>query len=163
MTKFRNLVLAGTFAAGTAFAATAGQAADIVDTAASVDTFSTLVAAVQAAGMVDQLKGEGPFTVLAPTNEAFAALPPGTLDELLLPENRRALADILKLHVIGGVTITSDDVNGRIGQAMTLAYQEIEFDGISDGVVFFEGARAIETDIMADNGVIHVIDAVILP
>jgi uncharacterized surface protein with fasciclin (FAS1) repeats len=130
----------------------------IVEVAAANEDFSTLVAAVEAAGLVETLSGEGPFTVFAPTNEAFAALPEGVLDALLLPENKDTLTKILTYHVVAGeVTsdqITDGDVATVEGQSVTLSTAE--------GVTV-NGATVIAADVDASNGVIHVIDAVLIP
>ena len=133
---------------------------DIVDTAISAGSFKTLVAAVQAAGLVETLKGEGPFTVFAPTDEAFAKLPAGTVEELLKPENRAKLQAILTYHVVPG-RLLAEDVVG-LKSARTAQGQEVMIS-LKDGAAMVDDARIVETDIMASNGVIHVIDAVILP
>lgn len=132
---------------------------DIVDTAAGADDFKTLVAAVKAGGLVETLKGKGPFTVFAPTNAAFAKLPEGTVETLLKPENKEKLASILKYHVVPGKVMAKDvkagEVATALGKKATIA--------VSDGKVTIEGAKVTKTDIKCTNGVIHVIDAVILP
>lgn len=132
---------------------------DIVDTAASVDDFKTLVAAVKAAGLVETLKGDGPFTVFAPTNEAFAKLPEGTIESLLKPENKAKLAAILTYHVVPGKVMAKDVKPGEVatanGAKATIA--------VADGKVTIDGATVTKTDIACKNGVIHIIDAVILP
>ena len=132
---------------------------DIVDTAVSAKSFNTLVAAVKAAGLVETLKGEGPFTVFAPTDEAFAKLPEGTLETLLKPENKEKLANILKYHVVAGKVMAKDvkagEVKTVLGEKATIA--------VEDGKVTIDGANVVKTDIATSNGVIHVIDAVILP
>jgi transforming growth factor-beta-induced protein len=137
---------------------------DIVDTAVADGRFTTLVAAVQAAGLVDTLKGEGPFTVFAPTDDAFAALPAGTLDSLLLPENKQQLTDILLYHVVAGKVMAADVV-GLDGQSAETALAgksiSIKIDG--DKVFLNDTVQIIITDIETSNGVIHVIDAVLLP
>jgi uncharacterized surface protein with fasciclin (FAS1) repeats len=134
------------------------MAMDIVDTAVAAGSFTTLVAAVQAAGLVDALKGEGPFTVFAPTDEAFAALPKETLDGLLAdPE---ALAKILTYHVIAGKVMAADVTDGL--SAATLAGPEVTFT-LADGKAMINDATIVATDVAASNGVIHVIDKVILP
>ncbi len=137
-----------------------GMTKDIVDTAASNDTFSTLVAAVQAAGLVDTLKGDGPFTVFAPTNDAFAALPEGTVETLLKPENRDQLVAILTYHVVPGKVKAKDVVN--LSTAETAQGQSVNIQ-VNDGKVMIDNAQVVMTDIETSNGVIHVIDAVILP
>lgn len=133
-------------------------AGTVVDVASSTEGFSTLVAAVGAADLVDTLNSEGPFTVFAPTDDAFAALPPGVLDALLLPENKDTLTEILTYHVVPGAVMAADVTDGDVatveGQTVTLS--------TADGVTI-NGATVIQADVVADNGVIHVIDAVILP
>lgn len=133
---------------------------DIVDVAVSNDNFSTLVAAVQAAGLVETLKGEGPFTVFAPTNDAFAALPAGTVESLLLPENKDQLVKILTYHVVPG-KVTSDQLAGQRLNVATVQGQTVHVDG-TDGVKV-NSSNVIIADVDATNGVIHAIDAVLLP
>ena len=133
---------------------------DIVDTAVSAGTFNTLVTAVQAAELVDTLKSEGPFTVFAPSDEAFAALPEGTVEDLLKPENKDKLTQILTYHVIPG-KVMSADVMGAVTNAVSVQGEELTVDG-RDGVTV-NGATVTQADIETSNGVIHVIDAVILP
>jgi len=138
----------------------APMAKDIVDTAIADGRFTTLVAALKAAGLVDALKAEGPFTVFAPTDDAFAALPAGTLDNLLLPENKQQLADILLYHVVNGKVMAAD-VTG-LSSATTLLGKDIAI--MTDmGNVSINDAKVIITDIVTSNGVIHVIDSVLLP
>ena len=137
-----------------------GHKKDIVDTAASNKQFSTLVAAVKAAGLVDTLKSSGPFTVFAPTNEAFAALPKGTLESLLKPENKTKLAAILKHHVVSGKVLASDVTGKKLSQA-TVNGTKIDIDGTSGVTV--SGAKVVSPDLITTNGVIHVIDKVLLP
>jgi uncharacterized surface protein with fasciclin (FAS1) repeats len=136
------------------------KAADIVDTAVAAGSFKTLVAAVQAAGLVDTLKGPGPFTVFAPTDEAFAKLPKGTLDDLLKPENKQKLAGILTYHVVAGKVMAKDVV--KLKTAKTVQGQSVTIKAGKNGVMV-DGAKVVKTDIETSNGVIHVIDAVILP
>jgi transforming growth factor-beta-induced protein len=134
---------------------------DIVDTAVADGRFTTLVAAVQAAGLAETLKGEGPFTVFAPTDEAFAALPAGTLDSLLLPENKQQLSDILLYHVVSGNVMASDVVG--LTSAPTVLGKDITVK-VQDGKVYLnDNVQVIITDIETSNGVIHVLDAVLLP
>jgi len=140
-------------------AAKAGQK-DIVDTAVGAGSFNTLVAAVQAAGLVDTLKGDGPFTVFAPTDEAFAALPEGTVENLLKPENKDQLVAILTYHVVPG-KVMSSDIAGKKAEVASVEGSEISVDA-TDGVKV-DGAKVVTADIETSNGVIHVIDAVILP
>lgn len=150
-------LLAGTLVLG--FASNIASAADIVDTAVA-GKFNTLVAAVKAAGLVETLKGPGPFTVFAPTDEAFANLPSGTLETLLKPENKTQLRSILLYHVVPG-RVTAEDVV-KLDSAKTVEGQNLVIKAM-DGAVMVDNARVIKTDIAASNGVIHVIDAVLLP
>ena len=138
-----------------------GMKADIVDTAVSNKDFSTLVAALKAADLVDVLKGDGPFTVFAPTNEAFAQLPEGTLDTLLKPENKGLLTTILTYHVVPG-KVMSADLAGKALSAKTVAGAEVSIDA-TGGSVKVDDATVIAADIVTANGVIHVIDHVIQP
>ncbi len=140
-------------------AANAGQK-DIVDTASGAGSFNTLVAAVQAAGLVDTLKGDGPFTVFAPTDEAFAKLPAGTVDNLLKPENKDQLVAILTYHVVPG-KVMSGDIAGKTADVATVQGGNINVDA-TKGVKVNE-ATVVTADVEASNGVIHVIDTVILP
>lgn len=133
---------------------------DIVDTAVADGRFTTLVAAVQAAELVDTLKGEGPFTVFAPTDDAFAALPAGTLDSLLLPENKQALTDILLYHVVSG-TVMAAGVTA-LTSATTVLGKDVTVK-VDMGNVYINDAQVVITDIATSNGVIHVINAVLLP
>ncbi|MGY6569912.1 MAG: fasciclin domain-containing protein [Salinarimonas sp.] len=139
---------------------TAAKADDIVDTAIAAGSFETLVAAVQAAGLVDTLKGEGPFTVFAPTDEAFAALPEGTVESLLEEENRDQLISILTYHVIPG-RVMSSDIAGQTLSVETVQGMELAIDA-TDGVRVGE-AMVVTADVEASNGVIHVIDTVLIP
>jgi uncharacterized surface protein with fasciclin (FAS1) repeats len=136
------------------------QQKDIVDTAVAAGSFKTLAAALKAAGLVDTLKGAGPFTVFAPTDEAFAKLPAGTLDDLLKPENKARLTAILTYHVVPG-RVTAAQVTG-LTEARTVNGQAVKVRA-TGGSVMIDNARVVKTDIGASNGVIHVIDAVILP
>lgn len=133
---------------------------DIVDTAVAAGSFTTLVAAVGAAGLADTLKGEGPFTVFAPTDTAFAALPAGTVDDLVKPENKDKLTAILLLHVLPGA-VRADDVTGKVLDPATVGGATVHVDG-TDGVTV-NGARVVTADITCTNGVIHAIDTVLLP
>ncbi len=133
---------------------------DIVDTAVGAKQFSTLVAAVQAAGLVETLKGEGPFTVFAPTDEAFGKLPEGTVATLLKPENKEKLIAVLTYHVVPGKVMAADVV--KLSKAKTVQGNEVTIT-VADGGVKVDKANVIKTDIVTSNGVIHVIDAVILP
>ena len=133
---------------------------DIVDTAVAAGSFKTLVAAVQAAGLVDTLKGDGPFTVFAPTDAAFAKLPEGLVADLLKPENRQKLQSILTYHVVPGAVKAADVV--KLSGATTVQGEKVEI-AVNDGQVIVDGANVVKTDIHTSNGVIHVIDSVILP
>jgi transforming growth factor-beta-induced protein len=151
-----TLLLAGALA----LAVTQGaRAADIVDTAAAAD-FKTLVAAVKAADLADTLRGPGPFTVFAPTDEAFAKLPAGTLESLLKPENKAKLVSILTYHVVAGKVMSQDAA--KLTTAKTVEGQSIRITTDESGMMVND-AHVIKADIAADNGVIHVIDRVILP
>ena len=131
----------------------------IVGIAAGNETFTTLVSAAKAAGLVETLSGEGPFTVFAPTDEAFKKLPAGTVESLLKPENKSKLAAVLKYHVVSGKVMAADVKPGEVatvqGSKATIK--------ITDGKVTIDGANVVKTDIEGSNGVIHVIDTVILP
>ena len=151
------------FAAGLiALAITSGSALarDIVDTAAGAGQFKTLVAAVKAAGLVDTLKGPGPFTVFAPTDAAFKKLHAGTVESLLLPKNRDRLVQILTYHVVPG-KVTSKDLAGKRVRAATVEGSSVRVDGRNG--VKVNNARVVTADIGTSNGVIHVIDRVLLP
>jgi uncharacterized surface protein with fasciclin (FAS1) repeats len=148
------LALAATILAGY------GKKSDIVDTAVSAGSFKTLVSAVKAADLVETLKGEGPFTVFAPTDEAFAKLPKGTLEDLLKPENKANLQKILTYHVVAGKVMASDVVG--LNSAKTVNGQDLSIKVI-DGNVMVNDAKVVKTDILCNNGVIHVIDSVVLP
>ena len=140
---------------------TAMDKQDIVDTAVADGRFTTLVAAVQAADLVNTLKGEGPFTVFAPTDDAFAALPVGTLDTLLLPKNKQQLTDILLYHVVPGKVMASDVIG--LTSAATVLGKDVTIK-VEDGKVYLnDTAQIIITDVETSNGVIHVIDSVLLP
>ncbi|MDA1201321.1 MAG: fasciclin domain-containing protein [Planctomycetota bacterium] len=133
---------------------------DIVDTAVGAGTFKTLVAAVQAADLVETLKGAGPFTVFAPTDEAFAKLPAGTVETLLKPENKEKLVAVLTYHVVPGKVMAADVV--KLTEAPTVQGAKAKVK-VADGAVMIDNAKVVKTDIETSNGVIHVIDAVILP
>jgi uncharacterized surface protein with fasciclin (FAS1) repeats len=152
-----------TLAAATALSLTTSVAfaADIVDAAVEAGSFQTLVAALEAAGLVDTLKGEGPFTVFAPTDEAFAALPEGTVESLLEPENRDQLVAILTYHVVPGA-VRSGDLAGQELDVETVQGETVAIDA-TGGAVMVNDATVVQADIEADNGVIHVIDTVIMP
>jgi len=146
--------------AGQSYAAHHGSKMDIVDVAAANQDFTTLVAAVKAAGLVETLKSDGPFTVFAPTNEAFAKLPAGTVESLLKPENKDKLISILTYHVVAGKVMAADVV--KVTSATSVQGKDIKVTVNDDGVMV-DNANVVATDIKASNGVIHVIDAVILP
>lgn len=156
----KSTILAAGVAVAAACAPMMDNEPDIVDIAASNGNFNTLVAAVTAAGLVDTLKGEGPFTVFAPTDAAFAALPEGTVETLLMPENIDQLTAILTYHVVPGA-VTSDQLAGQRLSVATVNGEEVHIDG-TDGVTV-ENATVTTADIIASNGVIHVIDSVLLP
>ncbi|MBK1876701.1 fasciclin domain-containing protein [Pelagicoccus mobilis] len=162
--KFLAICLAGVIAASFATAGNYGYKSkkakqDLVGVAASAENFTTLVAAVKAADLVDVLQGEGPYTVFAPTDEAFAALPEGTIESLLRPENKDKLVSILTYHVVPAKVLAKDVAAGKVATANG---SKIEI-AINDGTVMVQDANVVATDIMASNGVIHVIDKVIIP
>ena len=132
---------------------------DIVEVASSAGVFSTLVAAVTAADLVATLQGEGPFTVFAPTDEAFAKLPEGTVETLLKPENKDKLVAILTYHVVPGAIFAADVKAGKVvtvnGSSLTVS--------VKDGAVFIDDAQVTKTDVKASNGVVHIIDSVVTP
>ena len=136
------------------------ELSDIVDTAVADGRFTTLAAALEAAGLIETLKGEGPFTVFAPTDDAFAALPEGTVESLLLPENKQALTDILTYHVVSGKVMAADVT--ALTSATTVLGKDVAIK-VDMGNVYINEAKVIITDIETSNGVIHVIDAVLLP
>ena len=138
----------------------AAPSPDIVDVAASAGSFNTLVAAVKAAGLVETLRGDGPYTVFAPTDEAFAKLPAGTLESLLKPENKATLQAILTYHVVAGEVLAKDVIGLKSAKTVQGQSLAVRTEG---GSVMVDNANVIKTDIMAKNGVIHVIDAVVLP
>jgi transforming growth factor-beta-induced protein len=132
---------------------------DIVDTAVAAGSFKTLVAAVKAAGLVETLKGAGPFTVFAPTDEAFEKLPAGTVETLLKPENKEKLVAILTYHVVSGKVMAADVV--KMTEAKTVNGKSLTVK--VDGGVMIDNAKVVKTDIVCTNGVIHVIDTVVIP
>jgi uncharacterized surface protein with fasciclin (FAS1) repeats len=138
----------------------AGSTKDLVDTAIETGSFTTLVTAVKAAGLAETLKGEGPFTVFAPTDAAFAMLPPGTLEELLRPENKAKLQGILGYHVVPGKVMAADVT--KLTSAKTVNGQSLAI-ATHNGAVMVDNAKVIKTDVAATNGVIHVIDTAVLP
>jgi uncharacterized surface protein with fasciclin (FAS1) repeats len=156
MKSSKTVMLAGVLALAISSAA---SAADLVDTALA-GKFNTLVAAVKAADLVDTLKGAGPFTVFAPTDEAFANLPAGVLEDLLKPENKAKLQNVLTYHVVPGKVMARDVV--KLNSAKTAQGGSLNIK-TSDGGVMVNNARVVKADVPASNGVIHVIDTVILP
>lgn len=158
MKTWMNL-LAVTVVLGLVPAARAQQK-DIVETAVGAGTFKTLVAAVEAGGLGETLKGKGPFTVFAPTDEAFAKLPKGTVESLLKPENKEKLVAVLTYHVVPGKVLAKDVV--KLTEAKTVQGSSVKISA-SGGKVMVDSANVVKTDIETSNGVIHVIDAVILP
>lgn len=152
-------LFAGSCSASKETASQSCSGKDIVALASGAENFKTLIAAVKAAGLVETLQGEGPFTVFAPTDEAFAKLPAGTVEDLLKPENRDKLAAILKYHVVPGKVMAADV---KTMQAKTAQGQSINLK-VSDAGVMVDNAKVVKTDLIAQNGVIHVIDSVILP
>lgn len=169
LTPFRNSVVrvsaAAAMAAALALSAPVladkhGDKADIVTTAVSAGQFKTLAAALTAAGLVDTLKGPGPFTVFAPTDAAFAKLPAGTVDDLLKPENKAKLTSILTYHVVPGKVMAADVV--KLKEAKTVEGSAVKISA-TGGTVKVDNATVTKTDIAASNGVIHVIDTVIMP
>ena len=159
MLRKATLALTAALAFASAPVLAGGHSKDIVDTAVGAGSFTTLVAAVEAAGLVDTLKGEGPFTVFAPTDEAFAALPEGTVEMLLLPENKDKLVAILTYHVVPGKVMSTDLTDDMM--AATVEGQDVKID--LDNGVMVNDATVISADVETSNGVIHVIDKVIMP
>ena len=153
-------VLAVFCVAGTSLADCGTCDKTVVENAAGNEDFSTLVAAVKAAGLVDTLSGKGPFTVFAPTNEAFKKLPKGTVESLLKPENKDKLTAVLTYHVVPGKVMAADVV--KLSKAKTVQGKEVKIS-VKEGKVKVDNANVVKTDIASKNGVIHVIDTVILP
>ena len=153
-------LLALVAASGSAAAAAPAPQKDIVDTAVAAGSFQTLAAALQAAGLVETLKGPGPFTVFAPTDAAFAKLPAGTVESLLKPENKAKLTAILMYHVVPGRVLAAQV--GGMSSAPTANGQTLAISS-ENGVVTVDGTRVTKADILCSNGVIHVIDTVLLP
>lgn len=161
----KKLVIRSVVALAAATALVAGtsvqaQQKDIVDTAVGAGSFKTLAAALQAAGLIETLKGAGPFTVFAPTDEAFAKLPAGTVEDLLKPENKAKLTAILTYHVVPGKVMASQVIS--LKEAKTVNGKSVKIS-VANGTVMIDNAKVVKTDIGATNGVIHVIDTVILP
>jgi uncharacterized surface protein with fasciclin (FAS1) repeats len=162
MKALKNLVFGAAVAAMALSAGTVtrAQGKDIVDTAVAAGQFKTLAAALQAAGLVETLKGAGPFTVFAPTDEAFAKLPKGTVEELLKPENKAKLTAILTYHVVAGKVMAADVV--KLKDAKTVQGGSVKVSTMGN-TVMIDNAHVVKADIAASNGVIHVIDTVIMP
>lgn len=160
MFRIASIAAAASLGLSLAFTAPA-KADDIVDVAVGAGSFKTLVAAVEAAGLVETLKGEGPFTVFAPTDDAFAALPEGTVEGLLQPENKDRLVAVLTYHVVPGKVMAADAMGKEVALE-TVQGATVDIDGTGGGVTI-NGANVVTADVAASNGVIHVIDAVILP
>ena len=157
----RKLIMGLTAATLVSLGSVPSYAADIVDTAVKAGQFNTLAAALKAAGLIDTLKGKGPFTVFAPTDAAFAKLPAGTVANLLKPENKANLVQILTYHVVSG-KIMSASLAGKKTDAKTVEGRNISIDATM-GSVKVNSATVISADVGADNGVIHVIDTVVIP
>ena len=158
--KLLNQSLLGAAASFALVGAINSSELDIVDTAVGAGNFTTLTAALEAAGLIETLKGEGPFTVFAPTDEAFAKLPEGTVENLLLPENREQLAAVLTYHVVPGKVMAEQVVS--LSEATTVNGRSVGIS-LKGSNVMVDNAEVIATDIAATNGIIHVIDSVILP
>src|SRR5512135_717745 len=154
-----SLIAGDCAASKSASASTCTAGKDIVAVASGADNFKTLVAAVKAAGLVETLQGKGPFTVFAPTDAAFAKLPAGTVEDLLKPENKEKLVAILTYHVVRGKVMAADV---KTMKAKTVNGKELSIT-VEDGKVTVDNAKVIKTDVTAENGVIHIIDSVILP
>ncbi len=138
----------------------AAEKKDLVDTAVAAGTFKTLAAALQAAGLVETMKGEGPFTVFAPTDEAFAKLPEGSVEKLLKPENKEKLVEILTYHVVAGAVPAEAAL--KLTEATALNQKKLALS-VKDGALFINEAKVVTADLSCSNGVIHVIDSVMLP
>ena len=158
--KILTVAILTIFLSATALIASSHTKKDIVDTAVSAGSFNTLVAAVQAADLVDTLKGEGPFTVFAPTDDAFAKLPAGTVEDLLKPENKDKLKAVLTYHVVSGKYMAKDVATMKMADTVNGQSVMISMDA---GNVMVDNAKVVQADIECSNGVIHVIDTVILP
>ena len=159
-TLFKPLVCVLALAGMSATAGAADEKKDIVDTAVAAGSFKTLVAAVKAAGLVETLKGPGPFTVFAPTDEAFAKLPAGTVETLLKPENKAKLVDILTYHVVAGDVPAAEAM--KLKEATALDKKPITLE-VKDGALFLNKSKVTTADVKASNGTIHIIDAVLMP
>ena len=158
--KILSAITLAIFLSATALIASSHTKKDIVDTAVGAGSFNTLVAAVQAADLVDTLKGEGPFTVFAPTDDAFAKLPAGTVEDLLKPENKDKLKAVLTYHVVSGKYMAKDVATMKMADTVNGQSVMISMDA---GTVMVDKAKVVQADVECSNGVIHVIDTVILP
>lgn len=156
----KRLICLLTVAVATLAAPSVTRGADIIDTAVKAGSFNTLAAALKAGGLTDALKGEGPFTVFAPTDAAFEKLPKGTVESLLKPQNKAKLVEILMYHVVSGKVMAADVV--KLDSAKTLAGKAVTIK-VADGTVMVNKSKVVKADIGCDNGVIHVIDLVLLP
>ena len=159
-TKILTVALLTIFLSASALIAGSQPKMDIVDTAVGAGSFNTLVAAVQAAGLADTLKGEGPFTVFAPTDDAFAKLPAGTVEDLLKPENKDKLKAILTYHVVSGKVMAKDVMTMKEAKTVNGGMVMISMDV---DTVMVDNAKVVQADVECSNGVIHVIDTVIMP
>ena len=157
---FKPFVCLLAVAGMTAMATAADAKKDIVDTAVAAGSFKTLAAALTAAGLVDTLKGPGPFTVFAPTDEAFAKLPAGTVETLLKPENKAKLVDILTYHVVAGDVPAAAAM--KLTEAVALNKKMIKLE-VKDGALYLNKSKVVTADVMCSNGTIHIIDAVLMP
>ena len=155
--SFVCLLSLASFGTGTL---SAGEKKDIVETAVAAGSFKTLAAALGAAGLVDTLKGAGPFTVFAPTDEAFAKLPAGTVESLLKPENKAKLVDILTYHVVAGDVPAEAAM--KLTKATAINKKSLAFE-VKDGALYINKSKVTTADVKAANGVIHIVDAVLLP
>lgn len=160
LTSLASIFIATVVFSSGSIASHHGMKKDVVDVAIESGKFNTLVAAVQAAGLVDTLKADGPFTVFAPTDEAFSKLPEGTVEMLLKPENKDKLVAVLTYHVVGGKVEAADVV--KLKSAKTVQGQNVMVS-VTDGTVMIDKAKVVMTDVEASNGVIHVIDTVLMP
>ena len=160
MKSYVKQILAGIAIAGMVGTSLQAQGKDIVDTAVGAGQFKTLAAALKAAGLIETLKGAGPFTVFAPTDEAFAKLPKGTVEELLKPENKAKLTAILTYHVVAGKVMAADVVKMKEGKTVQGGSVKVNATG---GKVMIDNSTVVKADIAASNGVIHVIDTVLMP
>lgn len=159
-TLLKSLVCTLSFAAVSIGSLSASEKKDIVDTAIAAGSFKTLAAALTAAGLVETLKGEGPFTVFAPTDEAFAKLPAGTVESLLKPENKDKLKDILTYHVVAGNV--ASDAAMKLSTATALNKKAIKLE-VKDKALYLNASKVTTADVKCSNGVIHIIDAVLMP